>query len=54
MITLPNARSADFGLATPSSVPFMSLDNEGTPTAQLVVHVPTWSNGVPVSHPADK
>jgi hypothetical protein len=48
MITMPNVKAADFGLASPSSVSFMSLDHEGTPSAQLVVHVPLWSNGVPV------
>jgi hypothetical protein len=48
MIAMPNVKAADVGLASPSSIPFISLDNEGTPSAQLIVHVPTWSNGVAV------
>jgi hypothetical protein len=50
MIAMPNMKAADFGLASPSSISFMSFEQEGTPSAQLIVHVPAWSNGVLVSH----
>jgi hypothetical protein len=29
-------------------------DEHGTPSAQLIVHVPTWSNGLPASHTGER
>jgi len=54
MIAMPNAKGSDFGLASPSKVDVMSFDNEGTPSAQLVVKLPAWSDGKPVGHPEGK
>jgi hypothetical protein len=50
MIAMPDAKGSDFGLATPSKVDVMSFDYEGTPSAQLVVKVPAWSDGTPANH----
>jgi hypothetical protein len=50
MIAMPNAKGGDFGLASPSSVDVLSFDYEGTPSAQLVVKVPAWSDGTPAPH----
>ena len=50
MIAMPNAKGGDFGLANPSSVDVLSFDYEGTPSAQLVVKVPAWSDGTPAPH----
>ncbi|MDQ6828153.1 MAG: hypothetical protein M3081_04745 [Gemmatimonadota bacterium] len=44
MLVMPYATQQQFGLASPSKVDVISLDHEGTPSAELIVKVPAWAD----------
>ena len=44
MIAAPGARPEDFGLASDSRHPHLSVESAGTPAAQLIVVVPAWAD----------
>ena len=44
MISAPNAKLEDFGLAAESQVEHLGVDRAGQPGAQLIVVVPTWAD----------
>ena len=48
MLMMPDVAPAQLGLAEPSSVDIIQIHREGNHHAELVVKVPTWSDGRPV------
>jgi hypothetical protein len=49
MLMMPDVAPAQLGLAEPSAVDIIQIHREGNHHAELVVKVPTWSDGKPVA-----